>query len=71
MESVNAINEILISAYSLWHSVFDSCLDIFSLQLSRLLISTHYEQVRVFRISLEPTDRQMILFRRWGGCSDS
>jgi Golgin subfamily A member 7/ERF4 family len=71
MESVNAINEILISAYSLWHSVLDNCLDIFSLQLSRLLISTHYEQVRVFRISLEPTDRQMILFRRWGGCSDS
>lgn len=56
MESVNAINEILISAYSLWRSVFDNCLEIFSLQLSRLLVSTHYEQVRVFRISLEPTD---------------
>jgi hypothetical protein len=56
MESVNAINEILISAYSLWRSVFDNCLEIFSLQLSRLLVSTHYEQVHVFRISLEPTD---------------
>jgi len=42
MESINAMNEILISAYSVWHSVFDNCLEIFSLQLSRLLVSTHY-----------------------------
>lgn len=45
MESINAINEILISAYSLWRSVFDNCVEIFSLQLSRVLISTHYERV--------------------------
>jgi len=44
MESINAINEILISAYSLRHSVFDNCVEIFSLQLSRLLVSTHYER---------------------------
>ncbi|KAH9996619.1 Golgin subfamily A member 7/ERF4 family-domain-containing protein, partial [Russula vinacea] len=44
MESINAINEILISAYSLWRSVFDNCVEIFSLQLSRVLISTHYER---------------------------
>jgi len=44
MESINAINEILISAYSLWHSVFDNCVEIFSLQLSRLVISTHYDR---------------------------
>ncbi|KAF8480902.1 Golgin subfamily A member 7/ERF4 family-domain-containing protein, partial [Russula ochroleuca] len=44
MESINAINEILISAYGLWHSVFDNCVEIFSLQLSRVLISTHYER---------------------------
>jgi hypothetical protein len=48
MESVNAINEILISAYSLWHSVFDNGVEIFSLQLSRLVISTHYERVCFF-----------------------
>lgn len=48
MESINAINEILISAYSLWHSVFDNGIVIFSLQLSRLVISTHYERVCLF-----------------------
>jgi len=44
MESINAINEILISAYSVWHSVLDNCVEIFSLQLSRVVISTHYER---------------------------
>jgi len=44
LESINAINEILISAYSLWYSVFDNCVEIFSLQLSRLVLSTHYER---------------------------
>jgi len=44
MESINAINEVLISAYSLWHSVLDNCVEIFSLQVSRLLLSTHYER---------------------------
>lgn len=48
MESINAINEILISAYSLWHSVFDNGVVILSLQLSRLVISTHYERVCFF-----------------------
>jgi hypothetical protein len=48
MESINAINEILISAYSLWRSVLDNCVEIFSLQVSRLLLSTHYERVRFF-----------------------
>lgn len=48
MESINAINEILISAYSLWHSVFDNCVEIFSLQLSKLVVSTHYARVRFF-----------------------
>jgi hypothetical protein len=40
------MNEILISAYSLRHSLFDNCLEIFSLQLSRFLVSSHYERVR-------------------------
>lgn len=44
LESINAINEILISAYSLWHSMFDNFVEIFSLQLSRLFLSTHYER---------------------------
>ena len=50
MESINAINEILISAYSLWHSVIDNCIEIFSLQLSRVVISTHYERVCFYRV---------------------
>jgi hypothetical protein len=48
METINAINEILISAYSLWPSVFDNGVEIFTLQLSRLFISTHYERVCFF-----------------------
>ncbi|KAI9460207.1 Golgin subfamily A member 7/ERF4 family-domain-containing protein [Lactarius psammicola] len=44
LESINAINEILISASSLWHSVFDNCIEILSLQLSRLFLPTHYER---------------------------
>ncbi|KAH9043789.1 Golgin subfamily A member 7/ERF4 family-domain-containing protein [Lactarius pseudohatsudake] len=44
LESINAVNEILISASSLRHSVFDNCIEIFSLQLSRLFLSTHYER---------------------------
>jgi len=55
MESINAINEILISAYSVWHSVLDNCVEIFSLQLSRVVISTHYERVRVLDTLLVPT----------------
>ena len=55
MESINAINEILISAYSLWHSVLDNCVEIFSLQLSRLVISTHYDRVGPLDILLMPT----------------
>ncbi|KAI9512316.1 Golgin subfamily A member 7/ERF4 family-domain-containing protein [Russula earlei] len=44
IESINVINEILISAYSLRRSIFDNCVEIFTLQLSRLLLSTHYER---------------------------
>lgn len=55
MESINAINEILISAYSLWHSVLDNCVEIFSLQLSRLVISTHYDRVRLLDTLSVPT----------------
>lgn len=55
MENINAINEILISAYSVWHSVLDNCVEIFSLQLSRVVISTHYERVRLLDTLLVPT----------------
>ncbi|KAH9982194.1 Golgin subfamily A member 7/ERF4 family-domain-containing protein [Lactifluus volemus] len=44
LESINAINEVLISAYNLWRSVVDNCVEILSLQLSRLFLSTHYQR---------------------------
>ncbi|KAF8887714.1 Golgin subfamily A member 7/ERF4 family-domain-containing protein [Infundibulicybe gibba] len=44
LESINAINEVLISAHSLRHSFLDNILAVFSLQLSRLFIPSHYEK---------------------------
>lgn len=44
LESINAINEILISAHSLSHSCLDNVLAFFTLQLSRLVTTTHYEK---------------------------
>ena len=64
MESINAINEILISAYSLWHSVFDNGVEIFSLQLSRLVISTHYDRVCSFASGRVKRGSHGFLFRR-------
>ena len=42
---MNAINEILISAHSLRRSFFDNVVTIFTLQLSRLFIASHYDKV--------------------------
>lgn len=44
LESINAINEILISAHSLSRSCVDNVLAFFTLQLSRLVTTTHYEK---------------------------
>ncbi|KIL71093.1 hypothetical protein M378DRAFT_66621 [Amanita muscaria Koide BX008] len=44
LESINMINEVLISAHSLRHSVLDNTLAVFTLQLSRLVLRTHYDQ---------------------------
>jgi len=44
LESINTINEILISAHSLSHSCLDNILALFTLQLSRLVTTTHYEK---------------------------
>ncbi|EPS98092.1 hypothetical protein FOMPIDRAFT_1149294 [Fomitopsis schrenkii] len=44
LESINAINEILISAHSLKHSLMDNALSFFTLQTSRLVLSSHYEK---------------------------
>ncbi|KAJ7652017.1 Golgin subfamily A member 7/ERF4 family-domain-containing protein [Mycena polygramma] len=44
MESINAINELLISAHSMRHSFLDNALSVFTLQLSRLILTSHYEK---------------------------
>ncbi|KAF9457459.1 Golgin subfamily A member 7/ERF4 family-domain-containing protein [Collybia nuda] len=44
LESINSINELLISAHSLRHSFLDNMLAVFSLQLSKLIFTSHYEK---------------------------
>ncbi|KAF7367427.1 Golgin a7 [Mycena sanguinolenta] len=44
LESINAINEVLISAHSLRHAFLDNMLSVFTLQLSRVLLTSHYEK---------------------------
>ncbi|OSX68061.1 hypothetical protein POSPLADRAFT_1177077 [Postia placenta MAD-698-R-SB12] len=44
LETVNDINEILISAHSLGHSFLDNTLSFFTLQASRLVKMSHYEK---------------------------
>ncbi|KAI0638847.1 Golgin subfamily A member 7/ERF4 family-domain-containing protein [Trametes polyzona] len=44
LETINAINEILLSAHSLGHAFVDNALAFFSLQTSRALKRTHYEK---------------------------
>ncbi|KAF8971595.1 Golgin subfamily A member 7/ERF4 family-domain-containing protein, partial [Flammula alnicola] len=44
LESINAINELLISAHSLRHSLLDNMLAIFSLQVSKLFVKSHFER---------------------------
>ncbi|EJD55003.1 hypothetical protein AURDEDRAFT_132251 [Auricularia subglabra TFB-10046 SS5] len=44
IETVNAINEVLISAYSLRHSAVDTLLATFTLYISTLFLTSHYEK---------------------------
>ncbi|KAJ6626977.1 Golgin subfamily A member 7/ERF4 family-domain-containing protein, partial [Mycena sp. CBHHK59/15] len=44
LESINAINELLISAHSLRYSFLDNALAVFTLQLSRWILTSHYEK---------------------------
>lgn len=45
LDTINTINEILISAHSLRHSFVDNALSFFTLQISRLVLTPHYEKV--------------------------
>ncbi|KAF9229814.1 hypothetical protein BS17DRAFT_688683, partial [Gyrodon lividus] len=42
LETINDINEILISAHSIYHSLMFNLLAVFTLQLSTLLVTPHY-----------------------------
>ena len=44
---MNAINERLINAHSLRYSMIDNALAFFTLQLSHIFLSSHYDKVRV------------------------
>ncbi|KAE9409415.1 hypothetical protein BT96DRAFT_807058 [Gymnopus androsaceus JB14] len=44
LESMNSINEILISAHSFRHAMTDNLLSVFTLHLSTVLLNTHYEK---------------------------
>ncbi|KAK0207994.1 Golgin subfamily A member 7/ERF4 family-domain-containing protein [Desarmillaria ectypa] len=44
LESINAINELLISAHSIRRSIVDNVLAVVTLYLSRLIITSHYEK---------------------------
>ena len=52
METMNAINELLIEAHSIRWSFVDNALAYFTLYLSRLFIQSHYDKVRPFICSL-------------------
>ncbi|KAH9949447.1 Golgin subfamily A member 7/ERF4 family-domain-containing protein [Amylocystis lapponica] len=44
LETINAINELLISAHSLTHSFVDTAFAFLTLQLSRLVLLSHYDK---------------------------
>jgi len=44
LESMNSINELLISAHSVRRAMIDNLVSVFSLQLSTVLLSSHYEK---------------------------
>jgi hypothetical protein len=55
LETINAINELLISAHSLSHSFFDNLLAVATLYLSSqsgLIFTTHNERVHLSRFTV-------------------
>ncbi|KII86445.1 hypothetical protein PLICRDRAFT_291004 [Plicaturopsis crispa FD-325 SS-3] len=49
LETINSINEVLISAYSIRHAALYNVLAVFSLQLSTLILPSHYDKLeRIF-----------------------
>jgi hypothetical protein len=44
LDTINTINERLIAAHSLKHSFIDNALAFFTLQVSRAVLTPHYEK---------------------------
>ncbi|KAJ6498000.1 Golgin subfamily A member 7/ERF4 family-domain-containing protein, partial [Mycena vitilis] len=60
MESINDINELLISAHSMRHSFLDNALSVFTLQLSRLILTSHYEkEMRRLQLLIDELNMQV------------
>ncbi|KAI0077410.1 hypothetical protein K474DRAFT_1596103 [Panus rudis PR-1116 ss-1] len=60
LETVNAINEILISAHSLKHSFIENVLSFFTLQLSRVVMTSHYQkEMRRLRQVIDEFNRRL------------
>ncbi|KAI0706204.1 Golgin subfamily A member 7/ERF4 family-domain-containing protein [Cytidiella melzeri] len=53
LETINTINERMISAHSLRWSCFDNALSFFTLQLSRVFVTSHYDRMRRLQKSLD------------------
>lgn len=64
LESINAINELLISAHSLRYSFLDNMLAVFSLQLSKLIFTSHYEKANSGQPLYERGSANLNLFRK-------
>lgn len=47
LDTINTINEHFIAAHSLRHSLVDNALAFLTLQLSRLVLHSHYEKARL------------------------
>jgi len=57
---MNAINEVLIDAHSLRRAFFDNVIQVFSLQLSRLVLSTYYDkQMSRLRLLIESLNAEL------------
>ncbi|KAG6371510.1 Golgin subfamily A member 7/ERF4 family-domain-containing protein [Boletus reticuloceps] len=59
-QTINNINEILISAHSIRHGFIDNCLAVITLQLSVLFVTSHYtKQLRRLKKKIEELNTQL------------
>ncbi|KAF8446435.1 Golgin subfamily A member 7/ERF4 family-domain-containing protein [Boletus edulis BED1] len=59
-QTINNINEILISAHSIRHGFIDNCLAVITLQLSVLFVTSHYtKEMRRLKKKIEELNTQL------------